>query len=399
MQARQRAAIKKMRKYSDDDEKKIRLQSLVREWHSSGFLEADQRANLQSDLDTGLRRINPWLRLILFIFTAIIAGASIGLFVEMFNLDDEASTATVLPIAAVVCFVLAEYLISRFKLYHFGVEEALAVASVVLLCIAAFIIVDLNDLGGPSSYGVPFVVALAVGAAGALAIYLRFGYIYAAIAAMICAGAMPFQMDITSDVARVAVAAMFAGVFLLVRPKRLQFDDEFPGDHYAIIQAGAWLGLYLAINLQIGNSRVDGAYYWLTYALTWLLPIIGLTLALPSRDRFLLDVNLALALVTLVTNKPYLGLTRRAWDPMLFGLFLLGTAIVIRRWLSSGPEGQRYGFTSKRLLAGDERLLAAAGTASAVFQTDVSERPPEPEPVKPEFGGGRSGGAGASGNF
>jgi hypothetical protein len=110
-----------------------------------------------------------------------------------------------------------------------------------------------------------------------------------------------------------------------------------------------------------------------------------------------MQVNAGLLLVTLITNKPYLKLIRKPWDPIVFGILLIGTAIVIKRWLASGANGQRYGYTPDRILAGDRRLLNLVATMSAAMQP-ISTSPAQPE-AKPDFGGGRSGGAGASGSF
>ena len=75
-----------------------------------------------------------------------------------------------------------------------------------------------------------------------------------------------------------------------------------------------------------------------------------------------------MALATLATNKAYLGRQPQSWDPILFGLLLMGTAIVIRRWLASGPNGERYGFTPVRTLSKHARLMTIVSTASAAFQ-------------------------------
>src|SRR5438552_4423241 len=122
-------------------------------------------------------------------------------------------------------------------------------------------------------------------------------------------------------------------------------------------------------------------------------------MTLRHRDRPLLDVSLAAVLITVLTNKVYLGLSQQPWDPIIFGVFVSTVAIMIRRWMSKFPDGERYGFTSMRLLTADRRLLTMVGTATAILQsgpgvaTHASTRP------KPEFEGGRSGGAGASGSF
>jgi hypothetical protein len=50
------------------------------------------------------------------------------------------------------------------------------------------------------------------------------------------------------------------------------------------------------------------------------------------------------AILTLVTNKPYLGWQRHTWDPMLLGALLIGVPLLIRRWLAKGPGGIRHDF-------------------------------------------------------
>jgi hypothetical protein len=103
-------------------------------------------------------------------------------------------------------------------------------------------------------------------------------------------------------------------------------------------------------------------------------------------------------LVTIGTNKPYLGLPRQPWDPILFGILLMGSAILLRRWLSKGENGQRYGFTATRLLAGEQRILSVVATASAALHQPGISAPAESS-SKLDPGGGRSGGAGSSGSF
>ena len=130
------------------------------------------------------------------------------------------------------------------------------------------------------------------------------------------------------------------------------------------------------------------------------LPLAGLAVAVREKDRELLDVGLAIALVTLLTNKPYLGWPRHTWDPIVLGLVLIAIAIAIavRRWLASGPDGERDGFTSSRLLEKDRAVLSLVGTASSLIAQPGADRPRTDAP-EPAFRGGRSGGGGGSGNF
>jgi hypothetical protein len=109
-----------------------------------------------------------------------------------------------------------------------------------------------------------------------------------------------------------------------------------------------------------------------------------------------MDLNIAMLLTTLVTNKPYLGLSRQAWDPVLFGLLLITTAVIVKRWLANAPNGHRHGFTYARLLASDRRVLDIVAAGSTALQPKI---PPHHTVDGPQLGGGRSGGGGASGNF
>jgi len=129
----------------------------------------------------------------------------------------------------------------------------------------------------------------------------------------------------------------------------------------------------------------------------WVLPAAGLRLAIRDRDRPMLAANVVLGLATLLTNKPYLGAPRKPWDPILLGVLLLGTALVLRRWLASGKDGTRDGFTSARLLRSDNDTRAVTAIASAAFHETPHPHSDPPAPFKGS--GGRSGGAGAGGSF
>jgi len=230
-----------MRRYSADDEERVTAQFCIREWERSGLLESSQSARLEAELQVDLRRTNNFLRGVLFLFTGLIVAASVLLTTTVFDLDDELLLATTTGIAGILFFALLECLVSRFRLYRFGVEEAFAVAAAVLLSVSGGAIASALRGSRPGEF--PALVALCIGALSAFGIYRRFGYVYAAFAAMICASGIPFQIALSAEVQRFLVAAMLTLVFVVVRSKRLQNASE-PGDEYGIIQASAWAGLY-----------------------------------------------------------------------------------------------------------------------------------------------------------
>lgn len=92
----------------------------------------------------------------------------------------------------------------------------------------------------------------------------------------------------------------------------------------------------------------------------------------------------------------------RYYDPVLAlhyalvlaGAALIGTAVVLRRWLEAGPGGARGGWTADPLLADDRRTEGVKVAVGAVALG------PGAQPGAPaeRTGDGRFGGGGASGS-
>jgi hypothetical protein len=385
-----------MRKYNAEDEGAIRSERLVREWTRSSLLDTTQHDRMVQGLKTGLRRTNFFLRMILFGFGILMIAAAVLLAARILGIGDEAPAGILLVSSAAVCFALGERLIDRFNLYRFGIEEAAAAAGATLVALATGLF--MSAVPGFEAGNVPTLLGFLVASIAAFAVYCRYGYIYAAIASMVCLAAAVFQLPVPEAAQRLVSAGLLAVSFLAARFRRRESCAEFPGDEYATIQAAAWAGTYALLNLRLlpWTPEVPSLFYSFTYATIWLLPAIGLSLALAEKDRTLLHVNLVLALGTLITNKPYLGLVRQTYDPVILGALLIGAALVLRRWLTAGEPN---GFTAKRLSSSDKRRLSMLGTASAAFDggQPVPADGRSGETLQP--GGGRSGGAGASGSF
>ena len=388
-----------MRRYLREDEERLRAQALVREWTRSGLLEPAQQVRLESELQVDLKRTNPFLRAVLALFTTLIVVAGVALILLELGVHDRVSIAVIAGLAALGCIGLAEYLIATFRLYRFGSEEALGVSAIGLAMYCGWAL----TLSLPlhlESFGPPTITAMVVGAAGGAGLYARFGYLYAALGALACVAAVPFRLDVSRPVQHVFAAAAMAVVLVAVRRKRVEHRDDHLGGSYAWLQAAAVAAIYAALNLQIpsGWHGSTGRFYWSTYAAVWILPFVALTLAIREKDRELLDAGIALALATLITNKPYLGWPRHTWDPMVLGAALAAAAVVVRRWLDNGPGRQRHGFTALRLLDADRARLSLVGNASALLPSPGTMRPSS-QPDESAFRGGRSGGGGAEGQF
>jgi uncharacterized membrane protein YgcG len=198
-------------------------------------------------------------------------------------------------------------------------------------------------------------------------------------------------------------------MFAIRAPQRFTYLD----DGFSIAEALLWLGIYLAINLQVSLLDPRGLwlgiarsaaefpkpFYWTTWVLIWFLPPAMLTRGLRGKGRWVIAAGLATAILTLITNKPYLGWPRHTWDPMLLGAVLIAAVLYIRHWLAGGECGIRRGLTAQRLSGKDKAWMSAGTTALGFVSPEQITHTSQAADQEFRFGGGDSGGGGASSDF
>jgi uncharacterized membrane protein YgcG len=210
------------------------------------------------------------------------------------------------------------------------------------------------------------------------------------------------------------VAAFYAAGLICVIALRSRHRFDYLDEEYSLVEALLWLGIYLAFNLQLSSldllprlwdsgmrtmTQFGRPFYWTTWVLIWCLPPLVLARGVSRKDRFIIAVGAIVAILTFVSNKPYLGWQRHTWDPMLLGILLTGVALFIRRWLARGPGGIRHGFTAERLSGKDKQWMNASSAVLGLVSPHSIT--PSPQTGSPDFrfGGGASGGGGADGDF
>ncbi len=398
-----------MRIYTEESMETLRARKLLKEWTSEGFLEHGQYEQLQQETVSELRSTNFFLRLVLFVFTILCVSAACGLFFLVFlRSPSDPVIAIVLLILAAVCYGAAEFTVSEFSFYHHGIEEALAAVSVGSLCVGMLF------MTGPSR-GVPHSAALlvsSVGVVSSLWIWHRFGFWYAFLAAMIFAVFLPADLTSSHTAQRILIAVLYVIGLAAITAVRSRHRFDYLYQTFSLSEAILWVCIYLTINLKVSEldlldlwiarpSRfvpgAPGPFYWITWMLIWCLPPVVLARGIRLKDRFVIAAGAAVAIITFVTNKPYLGWKRHTWDPMLLGIVLTCAAVYLRRWLAQGPEGVRDGFTAAPLSKKDRNLLNTGSVAVGLLSLHHLTRGPKPS--GPELGGGESGGGGASREF
>jgi hypothetical protein len=397
--------------YTVAEEEALHTRDLLKGWAAEGFISEAQYRQMEEESACELRRTNIFLRVVLFLFTLLIVGAAAGLFFEIFvPRPSEQTIGVFLLIFAALSYGAAELTVSRARLYRYGIEEALAACSVGFLCLGMH--AALFSAHGTGPNGMEFLVPSA-GAFASLWIWHRFGLAYAFLAAMIFAIWLPGCWTSSHTAQHLIVASLYAGGLIVIAAVRAGYRFGYLDDRYSIVEALLWLGVYLAINLQVSTVNRVGLwwsaaptagefpreFYWATWILTWCLPAVTLARGLRRKDRFVIAAGTIAAVLTLVTNKPYLGWQRHTWDPMLLGAVLIGAALLIRRSLAGGPAGIRHGFTAQRLSAKEKHWMNAGATAfGLVAPASITPGPPAASPGV-RFEGGDSAGGGASSEF
>jgi hypothetical protein len=399
-----------VRIYTESVEETLRARKLLKQWTDDGSLSKEQYQRLEPETISDLRTTNIFLRLVLLFFSILAVAAAVELFFTMFlSRPSDQTTGIFLMIFAAVSYAAAEVAVAQARLYRYGIEEALAVCSVAFLCVGLYV----TFFSGPhySSRQNEFVIP-AVGAIASLWIWYRFNLWYAFPAAMIFAVFLPGYWTQSHATQRLFIAALYVAGLIGIAPIRSRHRFDYLEDAYSISEAFVWLGIYLALNLKISDfsllshwmpsrftPRSADAFYWTTWVLTWCVPPVILARGIRQKDRFIMAVGAITAVLTLVTNKPYLGWQRHTWDPILLGIALTGVALFLRRWLAQGPDGVRHGFTAMRLSGKDRHTMSLGSTVLGLITPQSIT--PAPQPTNPDFhfGGGRSGGGGATGDF
>src|SRR5215472_6921877 len=250
-----------MRIYTASSEETMRARKLLADWAGEGFLTKGQYQRLEQETVSELRTTNIFLRLILFLFTLISVGAAAALFFRVFLAGpSEQVTGIFLLIFAAVCYVAAEVAVSQAHLYRYGIEESLAVCSVGFLYAGMQAALFSGRPYSPKLDGVHFLVP-AAGGVFSLWIWRRFGLWYAFLAAMVFALFLPSYWTSSHSAQHVIVALLYVIGVICVTALRSHHHFDYIGDEYSLVEAFLWLGIYLAINLQLSSLGLR-AQWW-----------------------------------------------------------------------------------------------------------------------------------------
>jgi hypothetical protein len=396
------------------------VRAAARSWRRAEVIDDAALAAVESGFPDDRVRAGPVFRVLLFLFTVVAVSGVLGFLAMGLGGHDQA-LAGLAAVAGAALLALTELQVGALRRRQGGTEAATSLLGIgLLLAAAAWLLLGARSMDAVA--GVPALCALAAALAGAAA--WRWGYpLYAALGA---AAALVALAHLPAGRAAWIALALAAAPALL----RLSESPRLPPAHRSSAMAVLLValgGLYLAVHVgsweeglveRIGGrdpgppppawlspplsppsppSPHNSVLWWLAQAATALVPVLVLGAGLRRRRLPLLLAGTVAAVASLATFQHYLRL-EPAWL-VLTGAGTLWIAVVLGLWryLDSGPAGERGGFTAAPLLT-DARRQAALEVGVAVLTLQ-----PEARAAGDEHpfagGGGRSGGAGATGEF
>jgi len=384
------------------------LRSQAARWHRQQLLSAEQLAGIEVAYATDYYRPAWPLRVGLFLFTWFGLAMSGGLALLLSSGSPIASCL----FCGGACFAVLELLIQDRRLYRCGIDNALLYAGLGAVIILIFYIC--YEYIWPISLHYDFDVAqgqlvvpllLCLGVLGAAT--LRYADPLVATAAFAVAlllvvvlalqvavgkTLLPFLLMATGAAAlwlRHRVAARLAaspladyyGSCLLVA-KVLALAVLYLGGNYLVVREGNAALHGFSASVQVPFA---GLFYFFTAA----LPLAYITLGLRRADRALLLMGLAALAFSLFTLRHYHSVLPPEVAATGAGLLLTGLAAVLLRRLRPA----RWGYTSEPDDAPQHLNL------ENFIQAQTAHVPGAPAGPSFAFGGGSSGGGGATGQL
>jgi uncharacterized membrane protein YgcG len=365
---------------------------------SSASISAEEKEKLDSGYPVAFYSPNLFIRIGLFILTAVIAIFTMGIF-ALISLDGlDRHYYWLIIFTGLLAYAALEYFVREKKQYRSGVDDALMWVSALCLFFG---------VNGAFEFNLPHVQ-------NAILVFVLATYFFLRFA--------------DSLMACVVVLAFFASVFLFYFPinnftqssipfvlmllaglvyffaNKFSFINKFR--HYKqglkIMEIVSLICLYAASNYfvvqQLSNiflqafaeSNTSISYGWLFWFFTVAIPLYYIFRGIQKKDVVFLRVGLILIAAIVFTVRFYYAVIPMETAMLIGGIFFIAISYALTKYLSQ----PKYGFTAAEIKNNNKE--GKINIESLVIAETFSHTTSEPTTT---FGGGSGGGGGASGEF
>jgi hypothetical protein len=381
--------------YNETWVENINNQEILDGWFFRKLITDEQRKKAYYAFPVGFHQSNAFIKIGLFLFTCIIASASLG-FVSLFLFqifsESRFGLSVISLIYTVIFLYFLEYFIKKNNFYHSGVDNALLYA---LLSTAFSTVVGFSDFDLPM--WIYCIIALAI----FLPTVLRYADPIVAFLAYLTWIALWFFLVTKYPIGKVIIPFVIMLItaityFFIGFWKKIEIGIYYQGVQN-IITILNLATFYLAGNYMVvreGNALLNGLthsiqidFALLFYLLSTIIPLCYVIYGLRKHDRKFLVVGIAATAFSVYTYYYYYSILPLEWALTIIGLLLVGACI----WAIRKLKTPKFSLTSIAIGTNEYKNL------EAFIVNQVMQQPHQTN--KTDFGQGDFGGGGAGSNY
>ena len=383
-----------------------------KQWYSRQLISLEQLNTILKNYEPGFYSPGLFIKIGLFIFTAIAIAAAAGFYTLFFALINMHSGTGIFVFScvlfSVLCVIALEYFIRSKNVYRAGVDECLLYAALIFVFFAIGIMI--NELFENSDntllnciLALPFILAAVV----------RYADQFVALAAAACLYSIFFLSllklgDIAKLIMPFALMAVSVPVYFAAR-KQKERDDLFYWKNCFIVFEYAALIVFYAAGNYFVIREASAAFFnlqlkegeniplaFLFYFLTAAIPLLYVYYGLKRKDKVLLWCGLLFIAAAVLTFKYYFSLGHPEITLTIAGLIMIAIAYTYIRILKTPKHGITFEEEPD-----EDNFLKSNAEALVISQNfgQHAQTPSDTASGGPDFGGGSFGGAGSGGNY
>jgi MFS family permease len=385
-------------------DRRYEVREAARSWQRAAAVDEETRKKIDAAFPDDRNRLGPVFRVLVFGFSLVVLQSAMGIAGLVFAAAGESVAAFVFFLFGLGLAGLTEAQLGSLKRRQGGTEAATAFLAVVLIIGTLLWLISHSSKPGDRVLvdTALILTAIVLGAAA-----WRWGYSIFAVVAAICVFVLLARGPFGRLVWMVLPLALAPALLRVADSARMAPSHRRSCEAIALV---ALVFLYLAVHVgswDLGVVEMLNGFFdhierppspmrTFCAVATALVPLSTVAWGIGTRRRSLIGLGFVGVLASLVTLRIYVHVAP-LWVALIGGgAIAIGLALLVRRYLDSGPAQERHGFTAEAVFTDPEGRSALEVAASVATFTPAAR--PVPQPGF-EGGGGRSGGGGASGEF
>ncbi|MBC7652825.1 MAG: hypothetical protein H7101_13855 [Deinococcales bacterium] len=364
------------------------------------LITKEEKETLLNNYPIGFYSPNYFIRIGLGVLTLMVANFTLG-FLGLLGSSFSENITALLLVNGVICYIGLEFMVRQNNHFSSGVDDMLLyMSSIFILCGLCYN----SSFNSRFSESIIALLCFAVtilaslrftdrltGVAAYVAFFAFIFYSYLQLGT-IAKATMPFVVMLLS------VAMYILSIAIDKNPRWIHYHDclsmikilslitFYAGGNYYVIRELS--NSMFQLHLKPTDSITLGWFFWLW---TLVIPILYLIKGVTKKERYFIHIGIALFVASIATIRVYHQLLPIEVALLLAGSILISIGYGLMKYL----ETPKNNFTA--LLIDDNKNFANIEALIAVSVTSLTSKLRTQNTT--EFGGGSSGGAGATGNY